>query len=151
MTITSSISTIADSIAGLSISGVTVKDIDQIPDSVRMLCPILIPDPNNFVSNYSVETMTFGTLGAQKMNSKYALNYIYLHCEVGSGVNTYAPYSGIVSKLQTILIAIFGNDVITGLVDMKLGSIGKIGVISDPANNNFWGVTFSLNILEYNQ
>jgi hypothetical protein len=151
MTVTVSIATVANSIAGLSISGVNVKDIDEIPDSASMLCPVLIPQPNNFVSNTAFTFETFGSNGAAKMNLEYDLNYVFLYANAGTGVNAFAPYEGLISKLTTILVAIFSNDAITGAVDVKLGSVGDVGIITDPAGNEYWGVLFTLHVLEYVQ
>lgn len=151
MAITSSIATVADSISNLSISGVTIKDIDQIPDTARMLCPLLIPQPANFVTDLSVSFETFGSNGGAKINTSYTLNYVFLFCEVGSGIGAFAAFAGLISKLQSILVAINSNDAISGAVDMKINSIGNIGVITDPAGNEFWGLEFSLRVLEYSQ
>lgn len=151
MTITSAISTVADSISKLSITGVTIKDIDQIPDSASMLCPLLIPRPNNFVTDISVTFETFGSNGGAKINTAYTLNYVFLFCEVGSGLGAFSAFAGLMTKLSAILVAINSNDAITGAVDMKIGSIGNIGVITDPAGNEFWGLEFSLRLLEYSQ
>lgn len=151
MTITSTIATVTDSISNLSISGVTIKDIDQIPDIARMLTPLLIPQPNNFITDLQVSFETFGSNGGAKINTAYTLNYVFLYCEVGSGLGSFAAFSGLVGKLQDILVAINSNDAITGAVDMKIGSIGNIGVITDPAGNEFWGLEFSLRVLEYTQ
>ena len=123
MAITSTISTVADSIAGLTISGVTIKDIDQIPDTARMLCPLLIPDPNGFVTDISVSFETYGSNGGAKINTNYTLNYMFLFCEVGSGLGTYAAYSGLITKLSAILVAINSNDSISGAVDVKINNI----------------------------
>lgn len=151
MTITSTISTVADSIAGLTISGVTIKDIDQIPDSARLLCPLLIPQPDNFVTDISVSFETFGSNGGAKINTNYTLNYVFLFCEVGSGLGAFAAFSGLMTKLSAILVAIDSNDAITGAVDMKLNSIGNIGVITDPAGVEYWGLQFSIRLLEFTQ
>jgi len=151
MAITSTISTVADSISNLSVSGVTIKDIDQIPESAAMLCPLLIPQPDNFVTDLSVSFETFGSNGSAKINTNYTLNYVFLFCEVGSGLGAFAAFSGLVAKLSAILVAINSNDAITGAVDVKINSIGNIGVITDPAGNEFWGLMFSLRVLEYSQ
>ena len=151
MTITSSIETVADSIAGLTILGVTIRDIDQIPDTANMLCPLLIPDPSGFVTDISVSFETYGSNGSAKINTNYTLNYIFLFCEVGSGIGTYAAYSGLITKLSAILVAINSNDSISGAVDVKINNISNIGVVTDPAGIEYWGLSFSLRILEYSQ
>lgn len=151
MVVTSSITTIAESIANIQFDGISVKSINDIPESASLLCPLLIPNPSDFVSDYGVSFETYGSMGAAKINSNYSLNYIYLHCDVASGLGAFAPFLGIYQSLQVILETIFTNDVVTGLVDLQLGSIGKVGVITDPAGNEFWGVNFSLKVLEFNQ
>ncbi len=151
MTVTSTISTVADSIAALSVSGVTIKDIDQIPDTARMLCPLIIPQPANFVSDLSITFESFGSNGGAKINTNYTLNYVFLLCEVGSGMGAFAAFSGLISKLSALLVEINSNDSITGAVDVKINSISNIGVITDPAGVEFWGLEFSLRVLEFSQ
>ena len=151
MTVACAVNTVATSISGLTISGVTIKDISAIPDTAVGLCPILIPQPNGYMSGTSMSFETYGSSGTAKMNLEYDLNYVYLHCEAGSGVNAFAPYSSLMTKLAAILVVIMSNDKINGLVDMKLGAVGNVGVIADPAGNEFWGVLFSLHVLEYAQ
>ena len=151
MTVTCSVNTVATSISNLTISGVTIKDVTAIPDNTQMLCPILIPQPNNYMTGTSMTFETFGSNGAAKMNLEYDLNYVFLFCEVGSGINAFAPFSGLMTKLAAILVVIFSSDAISGLVDMKLNTIGDIGVIADPAGNEFWGLMFSLHCQEFAQ
>ena len=150
MTVACNVNTIASSIAELTVSGVTIKDITAIPDSAQMLCPIIIPQPNDYMNNVSMSFETFGSNGAAKMNLEYDLNYAFLFCEVG-GVNSFAPFSGLMTKLAAVLVTILSNDTINGLVDMQLKSVGNVGVINDPAGVEYWGVLFSLHVLEYAQ
>ena len=151
MAVTCSVNTVATSIAGLTVSGVTIKDITAIPDSAQMLCPIIIPQPNGYMSGTKVTFETFGSNTGAKLNMEYDLNYVYLHCEAGSGVNAFAPFSSLMTNLAAILVTIMSNDKINGLVDMQLGGIGDVGIINDPAGNSFWGVLFSLHCLEFSQ
>jgi hypothetical protein len=143
--------TIADSIAGISISGVTVKDIDGIPDRAELTTPIMFPQPNGYVSGLAAERTTFGINGAGKTDLTYSLNYVYLHCKDGSGLGTFAIYSGLITKLAAIITAILSNDTITGAADVNIGNIGDIGIIDDPAGHKYWGVLFSLEVTEYIQ
>lgn len=151
MTISVSPVTVADSISKLSISGVTIKDINEIPESAQLLCPLIVPRPNEFVTNIKAEKQSFGANGGALLNFSYSLNYAFLYTEIGGGINAYAPYEGLLQKLELILETILGNDTLTGLVDMELESIGDIGSITDPAGNQFWGCHFSLRCLEFAQ
>jgi hypothetical protein len=150
MTISSAFATITNSIAALSISGVTIKDIDEILQTARMICPVLLPQPNDFVTDFEPTFQSFGSNGTPKIDLNYTLHYVYLHCEAGGGLSQLDIYAGLMTKLSAILVALLSNDAVTGLVDMK-PDIGNIGVIEDPSGNQYWGVMFSLRILEYSQ
>ena len=143
--------TVSASIAALSISGVTIKDVDEIPDSAAMLCPLIVPRPNDFITNIQAVRQSFGGGGTARIDFTYTLNYAFLFCEAGSGQGAFAPYDGLLEKLVTILETMLTNDDISGAVDMQVDNIGEIGVISDPSNKNFWGVHFSLRCLEHAQ
>jgi hypothetical protein len=140
---------VAASIANLSISGVTIKDIDEIPDSVSLQCPLIIPQPNGFITAIESTSQSFGSLGDQASDFEYTLNYVFLFAEIGSGISAFTPYEPMIQKLVLIIEEILNNDVVTGLVDMKLESISNIGSIDDPAGNQFWGAFFSLRCLEF--
>jgi len=143
--------TVATSIAGLSISGVTIKNIDQIPESARLLTPLIVPVPNGFITSVKPEMMSYGSNGSPKIDCTYSLNYAFLYAEIGSGINAFAPYEGLLTKLELILETILGNDTVNGLVDMQLENIGDIGTIEDPAGGKYWGCNFTLRCLEHAQ
>lgn len=151
MTVASNLSTISASIASLSLTGIINKGITAIPDTASMLTPIVFPQPNDYMTNVKPEFVSFGSNGTAKMDLSYTLNYVYLHCEIGSGLTTYDIYSALITNLVVIIVAIMSNDAITGLIDMQLGNISTIGAIKDPAGNQYFGVLFSLNILEHIQ
>ena len=151
MTITVSLATITESISNLDIQGVTVKDIDSIPDSAKLLCPLLIPNPTRFITNISTSRESTGGGGSALMNMDYTLNYIYLHCQAPGGISNFSNYAGLVDNLVHIIEAILENDDIAGAVDMTFGDIDRIDTIQDPAGNEFLGVMFSVRIKEFTQ
>lgn len=150
MTITSAFATITNSIAALAIPGVTVKDIDEMPQTARMITPVLLPQPTDFVTDYEPTFQSFGSNGTAKINVNYTLNYVYLHCEAGSGLSQLDIYAGLMRNLSAILETLLSNDAITGLVDMT-PRVGNIGVIEDPSANQYWGILLQLRILEFAQ
>ena len=151
MTINVSLATVTASIADLSIQGVTIKDIDAIPDSAKLLCPLLIPNPTRFITDISTTRESTGGGGSALMNMEYTLNYIYLHCQAPGGVSNFSNYAGLVENLVRIIEAILENDDIAGAVDMTFGNIDRIDTIQDPAGNEFLGVMFSVRIKEFTQ
>ena len=151
MTVASAFSTITNSIAALSISGVTVCDIDQIPQSAHLLTPILFPRPNDFVTDFKQEFVSFGSNGAAKINFEYNLHYVFLYAEAGSGIGAFDMYSGLITKLSAILVAIASNDAVSGLVDLQTSTIGNIGIVEGPSGDQYWGLMLSLRVLEFAQ
>jgi hypothetical protein len=151
MTITANPLTVADSISKLVITGVTLLDVDQVPDSAHMITPVIFPQPSGFISGIQPERVTFGTMGSQHENFTYTLNYVFLFSEIGGGLSSFAPYSAMMTKLMSVINTILNNDVVTGLVDMQLSGITGIGAIEDPAGKQYWGALFSLVCLEYAQ
>ena len=149
MTITVNPVAVAASIANLTISGVTLKDIDEIPDSGAMQCPVILPQPNDFITTIQNTRVSFGSMGNEAENFEYNLNYVFLYTDSGSGQGAFADYSGLITKLTLIINTILNNDVVSGLVDMELESISGIGQIEDPSGNPYWGAFFTLKCLEY--
>lgn len=144
MAVTVHIQTVATAISNLSVSGVTIKDITAIPPSAALLCPILIPAPQ-YVSNVVPTVLTTGGYPAAKINLNYTLNYIYLHCHAGSGLSQLEIINPLMTNFTAIISAIVGNNIL-GLVDIQFNGSQEIGIITDPAGNEFWGVMFSLRV-----
>jgi hypothetical protein len=148
MTITMGYSTVADSISGLSIAGITVKDISAIPEAVQRLTPILFPQPTDFITGMEIKRQSYGGAGTPAMDMTYTLNYVFLQSEVGSGRGLFSVYPALISNIAKIVKAILENDNITGAVDMEMPSVTTIGSITDPAGNEYWGALFALKITE---
>ena len=69
------LTTIADAITGITVSGLTIKDVDQLPTAINQRdCPLLIPNPENYVSGFNVEIDSFGSGTGCKMTITYNLN-----------------------------------------------------------------------------
>jgi hypothetical protein len=126
-----------------------MRDVDQIPEVVTRLCPIVFPQPSGFITEIAPERVTFGSMGNQKENFTYSLNYVFLYSEIGGGRTAFAPYSAMMTKIMLIINAILNNDVVTGLVDMQLESVTGIGAIADPSGTQYWGALFTIKCLEY--
>jgi len=150
MTVSSAFQTITNSIAALSVSGVTIKDIDEIPQSGRLITPVLFPRPNEFVTEFEPTFQSFGSNGTAKIDLGYNLHYVYLHAEAGTGIGAFDAYNGMITKLSAILVALLSNDALTGLVDQK-PIIEGMGVIEDPSGVEYWGIMFALRVLEFAQ
>lgn len=109
------LSTIADSISKLSVSGLTIKDIDNIPQAIiQRDCPMLIPDVDNYIG-FNIES---DTLDRSKWTVTYRLNYLLMYAVVGAGrTNILDQYAGMIAKATAIVDKVISLSSLTGAVD----------------------------------
>ena len=144
-----SISTIAHSIAALSVSGVTLHDIHDIPPDCTRLVPCLIPEPLNYVTNYTSSRDSFGPSSTAQKTVEYDLNYTYLFAEIGSGRTGLDFYDDMVAKFEAILDVIHDNDTLSGVVDIMPQGAVDFGPVPDPAGNQYLGCRLVLHCIEF--
>ena len=135
---TMQLATIANSISGISVSGLSIKDVDEIPTSINQRqCPLLIPSPENYVSDVTIEVDSFGTGTARAMTLHYNLNYMLIHSVVGEGrVHVLDSYSGMLSKACDFLDAFYALEGLTGAVDFQ-------ATLGDPAIRTVGAIDFN--------
>lgn len=151
MTIAFNPKAVADAIDDLTISGVTIKTVSNIPQSGQLVTPILFPQPSNFITDIMVETQSLGLGATAAIDFSYTLHYVFLFAELGSGLSQLDPYSPLIQKLELIWETITANDVLGGAVDIKLNGVEGLGEVEDPSGNSYWGALFSLRVLEFAQ
>jgi hypothetical protein len=141
--------TVATSIAGLSVSGVYLKDVDAIPERVEVRdCPIIYPKPDGFLSDLEVEINSFGSAQAKK-TVRYNLNYVFLQSPVGAGRGLFDVYESCVTNALAFVDALLANDALSGSVDIQPAGITSFGPVADPSGNMFHGCVFSLAVMEF--
>lgn len=146
------ITTICDSISQLEVSGVRIRDLDQIPTQVNERdCPILFPDPLNFVSAWELQRDSQGSnnLPAAKYTIYYTLTYSFLYAPVGAERPGLEKYAKMVDKLMEVIDVILANDDITGLIDIQPEQIDEFGPVPDPSGNQFIGCRLRLRVTEF--
>ncbi len=142
--------TIANSIAAISVSGVTIKDIDEIPEEVTSRdCPILIPRPDGYVSGFTYDPVTQGGGATALADVNYNLRYSFLYAPLGDGRDLMDNYSGMVTKVGLIIDALIISDAITGVIDLQLTDVSDFGPVADPTGNMFHGCTLTVSVLEF--
>ena len=99
MTISSLLTTITNDIAGLSITGVTMKDYDEIVSSWKATPNVFYPNPENFITNFRIDYQSFQHGASAQVNFSYTLNYRFLGTQVGNLGNMATAYKDVVDKL----------------------------------------------------
>ena len=141
---------VADSISKLTVTGVTLKDLNEIPTSVSARdCPILYPRPDGFISGFDPERMSMGSGSGAQLNVTYSLNYRFLFAKIGTERGLFALYPTFIAKIVLIADRMLVSDSITGLVDLQMIDIGEVGPVSDPMGNMFHGCDISFEVLEF--
>ena len=144
------VATVAASISNLSVSGVAIKDIHEIPEEITgRLCPVLFPDPAGFVTGITITRESYGLDADAKKDVRYTLNYVYLHCEDGAVRYIADAVDAMVDKVVLILNAIADNSSVSGSVDIVPSMSGEFGQVEDPAGNMFFGCKISVAVQEF--
>lgn len=146
MSTTVNFSTVTNSIEALSITGVTILDIDEIAESVGLDNHILAPIPDNFITGVE---LTRDEVSAQLLVLRYTLNYRYFHTTIAKGMGgLFDSYTGLITNMAAILLAFSKDETLSGALDNEMPVISNIGPVADPAGNVFHGFDISLRITQ---
>lgn len=141
---------ITAAIAALNVTGVTIKDIDAIPQSViNRDCPIFFPMPGDWLDGgraTSEDETTFGPAGSRLWHVYRTYKYVFLHSAVGIGRGNSDTYQDAQEKIEALTTAITALDV-SG-VDVTEIKNSALGVLQDAAGSKFTGCTFNISIRE---
>ncbi len=149
MTISLNLANIANSIAAISIFGVTVKDKDEIVANWTSLPNVLYPKPDGWITEFSLEYDTVLRGTNAPITVIYTLNYRFLGVQSGDLSIFPIAYSSLIDKLILIINAMMAVDSpYSGKVEMELAGPVNIGPLSDPTGNMFFGADIALNIRE---
>lgn len=143
------IAAIASSIAGLTVSGVTLKNTTGIPETVDPRQPTIFPRPDGFVSGLTIIRDSTGIASQARKTAQYNLTYRLCYTPIGAGRGLFDVYGSMVTAAFAFLDAVIANDAITGLVDITPQDVTAFGPVSDPAGVMFHGCDFVFMITEF--
>lgn len=141
--------TIAENIAALSVSGVTIHDLDDLKgEYLERDLPVLIPNPEGYVANVLVERDSYGSSEA-KQHITYDLTYRYLHARVGSGRGLFDQYPQMVTNTGLILDRLIASDALSNQIDFRVVNVSAFGPVQDPSGNLYHGCDIIVNVMEF--
>ncbi len=145
------IQTVCNSIAELTVAGVDIKDLDEIPESLdQMDAPVIIPKPDGFISTLTYTRQSLGTGDVAAIDIGYVLTYRMLHSAIGEGMDgVFETYPDLVAKASLFLDTIIANDTITGAVDIQPLTIANFDPVQDPFGNWFHGCDIGIQVTEF--
>lgn len=141
---------ITTAIAAMSVSGVTIKDTDEIPSIIYDRdCPMLFPAPGDWIDGSSAavdDETTFGTATSRMWVVHRTFHYIYIHSEVNSARGYYEVYGNAADDIENIAVALMQLDISN--VDVESVSHNKIGTMKSPNEKSFVGCDFNITFRE---
>lgn len=150
MSVSLYLQSITNAIAAISVSGVTVKDSDEIIASWVGTPNILYPNPNDdgFITNFRIQYDSIMQGADAPMTIGYTLNYRFLGTQIGDLATFPAEYANIVAKVAVIVNALIAVPApYSGRVELRIGGVA-VGAKADPVGNMYHGADFALNITE---
>jgi hypothetical protein len=149
MTISTLFATITSEIANLSITGVTIKDYDELVPSWVAIPNVLYPDIDApFLTNFAPNFQSFRRGANALVDFSYTLNYRFLGTQVGQGNSLFTGYPDMVNKVLLIINAVVTNhSYASGKANIELGPV-TLGNREDPAGNQYHGADIALNVTE---
>jgi hypothetical protein len=148
MTVSLNLANVANAISNISVTGVTVKDKDEIAGSWIPLPNVLYPKPDDWITGFSMTWDALMQGSTAPMTISYTLNYRFLGVQIGDISAFPASYSALVDKLILIINAIISTPApYSGKIEMQITGV-SIGPRTDPAGNNFFGADFAVSISE---
>lgn len=152
MTVTIHTEDVIAAIAGLSITGLTICELSEIPDAPDPRKCYLIPSPAEpaFLTNPVIDRRTFGSMGNAAQDMTYTLNYKLLYKPVGTGRGIREVIPGAFAMAITIVETIQQLTLLDGAVTWK-ATPGEAVLITDPSGNQWDGWTITVEVLDFIQ
>jgi hypothetical protein len=146
---TLAISTVIASIADVTVAGLTICDLTDIPASALRRTPILLPMPGQEVTEFTATRESFGAGSSALVDCDYDLNYYLLYCEAGAGRTGLDYEKERIEMVQAIWDAVIAIDTLSGAVDIwPKGGVNFV-TLEDPSGNQFLGSQLVFHVKEF--
>lgn len=145
------IATVWDAISAVSVTSLTIKDINQVTEAFEIRGAVLYPDIQNPININVPKRQSFGTGSSVKRDVTYTMNYRLLYAPVGSERGIKEIYSGMFVMVANLFDAVVNADPLTGTIDIMPRISSSSTTVLDPAGNKFYGIDISFDVLEYQE
>lgn len=143
------LATITNAIAALTVPGVGIRDIDEIPVGLTVRdTPVLLPDPNGLLTNFAVKIDSFGMSAERRYTVTYDLNYLLVGSMVGIDRATVLGwYASLYDHALDVIDVVLASDV-TGAADLVVKTVSKPLGLVDASNNRVNGILITFAVKE---
>lgn len=139
------IESICTAIAALTISGVTIYDLDEFPNEVKDRGAVLMPKPDGFITDIQVSRDSFSGL----KTVTYDLHYMLYGGEVGQGRKVAEGWSSMIGNLCDVLDTIITNDSLSQAIEFEPQDVTNIGPVVDPSGKTHHGAELVFSVKEF--
>ena len=139
---------VAAAIAALDIDGVTIYDLDQMPQAVdERACPVLGPSSHepSFLTDWTAKRLT--TQGNYQM--EYVLNYKLFQAKIGKDRGLFAQYPAMVNYAAAVVNAFLAITHVEGCKHLAVASLPQFGNIVDASGQQFHGCQIAIRVTEF--
>lgn len=144
------VATVWDSISGINVADLTVRDIDQVTEVWEIRTPSLYPDITAPLELQAPTRQSFGTIAnGGKKDVSYTLNYIFAYAPVGSTRGVKDVINAMFAMLALIFNAVVEDDALTGSVNIEPRIASSGVIVEDPSGNSFYGLRLAFDVLEF--
>ncbi len=139
------IKTAAGLIAASVISGLTIRDLDEIKELMQPRdLPCLMPHPRDFMTGF--ETIP-ESLSGSYADEKYTLHYRLYYTPVTGNVKFFGPYADMMTIVEAILNKFITTNYLSGSIYIK-PRVLFLGGVDDHAGNIYHGGDIAFDITE---
>lgn len=140
---------VATAIAALTIPGITILDLDEMPQAVsERPLPLLGPSSNDpsFLTDWASRRVS---LQGNQVN-EYTLNYTLFHAPVGADRGLFKQYPAMVENARRVVEALQAEPPrVDGCKSIALAGMPAFGAVFDASGQQFHGATFAIRIVEF--
>lgn len=139
--------TIDTGIAALSVTGLTIKAVTAIPESVLARdCPLFMANPDNWLGE-TATTDVFENSQAVAVQTRYTLNYLFLYASAGSGRGLKDHFSGFATTYAALRQKLIKMDL--PLISITNVTASNFGMITDATTkSSFYGALVTVTARE---
>jgi hypothetical protein len=139
------IATITASIAGLTVTGLTIRDTGSLSDHIEHRDePCMVARPNGFVTFSPTVRDTYGLATIARKTQVFTLAYRLFYADAGEGRGMYDLFPGFVTMIFALQDALIAADALGGTIDMQMIGNPSLGIVQDGADGNHWGCDINI-------
>jgi len=139
--------TLDSAIAALTITGLTIKSLSNIPQEVfDRDCPLLFPSPSNWLGQGAATPGNFDNVIAGRVQYEHNLTYVLAYAQLSTGRGISDFYNGMATLVYTLVSKLIRIDLVA--MSIKKVSVTSFGQLTDPAGK-FYGCGLTVTAQEY--